>query len=212
MESEQADSMGLLLNQLLQEAGASPLEPEQTRRLEAYLSLFVRWNGRTNLSSVRDPRKILERHIIESITCERLLPEHISTLLDFGSGGGLPGIPIAICRPELQVCLAESQGKKAAFLHEAVRVLGISAEVFSGRAETLNRQFDFVVLRAVDKMPEAVQTAGGLVIPSGWLGLMTTRIDLPRLMQSAGAEFSWTKQHSLPNSAERVFVVGKRKH
>ena len=88
----------------------------------------------------------LSRHFVESIACARALPEGISTLLDFGSGGGFPGIPIALCRPEIAVTLAESQGKKAAFLQEAVRVLGSQAKVHAGRAELLTTQFDCVTL------------------------------------------------------------------
>ena len=79
----------------------------------------------------------MSRHIIESIAVARSIPGHVTTLLDFGSGGGLPGIPIALCRPQIAVTLAESQGKKAAFLQEAVRVLGIAAKVHSDRAEAL---------------------------------------------------------------------------
>ncbi len=210
METEGAGSAGLLLNSLLQEAGTPPLNLEQAAQFEAYLSLFLRWNARMNLSSVREPEAILSRHLVESIICARALPTGVATLLDFGSGGGLPGIPIALCRPETAVTLAESQGKKAAFLQEAVRVLGISAKVFAGRAETLTEQFDCVVLRAVDKMAEAVEDAAELVVPGGWLGLMSTQSDLPRLIESAGAGFSWSKQHSLPGSADRMLGIGQR--
>ena len=92
---------------------------------------------------MRDEQGILSRHFVESIVVARELPQGIRTLLDFGSGAGLPGIPIALCRPEIAVTLAESQGKKAAFLQEAVRVLAISAMVHAGRAETL-RPFSIV--------------------------------------------------------------------
>ena len=92
-----------------------------------------------------------------------------TVMLDFGSGAGFPGIPISLCRPEIQVTLAESQGKKAAFLQEAVRVLGLAAKVHAGRAETAATRFDCVVLRAVDRMELAVQVASGLVGPAaGW--------------------------------------------
>src|ERR1019366_3159291 len=163
--SEGESARKLRLAALLAEAGIAPLDAEQADRFEAYLSLFVRWNERVNLTSIRDEEGILSRHLIESIACARALPAGISTLLDFGSGGGFPGIPIALCRPEIAVTLAESQGKKAAFLQEAIRVLGISAKVHSGRAETLGVQFDCVTLRAVDKMELAVQAASKLVRP-----------------------------------------------
>ena len=153
--------------------GAAGLR-RQADRFEDYVSLFVRWGARVNLTSIRDEEGILSRHFVESIACARALPAGISTLLDFGSGGGFPGIPIALCRPEIAVTLAESQGKKAAFLQEAVRVLGLSAKVHAQRAELLTEAFDCVTLRAVDRMGEAVGAASVLVAPGGWLVLMTT--------------------------------------
>ncbi len=140
------------LNAHLTEAGLEPLDEQTESRFCDYISLYLRWNARLNLSAIRDEKSIISLHIIESIEFARYLPQGISTLLDFGSGAGLPGIPIALCCPQIAVTLAESQGKKAAFLQEAVRVLGIRATVHAGRAEALRAVFDCVVLRAVDKM------------------------------------------------------------
>ena len=88
------------LNDLLRKAGLQPLDDETVSQFEVYLSLFILWNAKINLSSVRDEEGILSRHIVESIAVDRSLPNEIATLLDFGSGGGLPGIPIALCRPQ----------------------------------------------------------------------------------------------------------------
>lgn len=203
-------SAGERLNGLLAETGAEPLDEASKSRFEAYLSLFVRWNSRTNLSSIREPDAILARHFVESIACARALPTRISTLLDFGTGGGLPGIPIALCRPEITVTLAESQGKKAAFLQEAVRTLGISAQVIAGRAETLTERFDCVTLRAVDKMADAVRAAAKLVSEGGWLVLMTTCDDADKLRAVAGNEFRWEEGLPLPGGSERILVLGQR--
>ena len=82
-------------------------------------------------------------------------------------GRRVSGIPIALCRPEIAVTLAESQGKKAAFLQEAVRQLGLAAKVHAQRAELLETCFDCVTLRAVDRMEEAVQSAASLVAEAG---------------------------------------------
>jgi 16S rRNA (guanine527-N7)-methyltransferase len=204
------EAVGVRLNALLAEAGQVPLDPLQASRFESLLSLFLRWNARINLSAIRDEDGILSRHFVESIACARALPAGISTLLDFGSGAGFPGIPIAICRPEILVTLAESQGKKAAFLREALRVLKISANVHSGRAEDLHAVFDCVTLRAVDKMQLAVQSAAHLVRPGGWLALMTTTAALPALKSSAGAEFSWSAAPLFPGSDDRLLALGKR--
>jgi 16S rRNA (guanine527-N7)-methyltransferase len=201
---------GSRLNVLLATVGLDPLDDETIRRFESYLSLFVRWNERLNLSAVRVEEGILSRHIVESIDVARALPVGITTLLDFGSGAGLPGIPIALCRPEIEVTLAESQGKKAAFLQEAVRTLGISAKIYAGRAEDLRAVFDCVTLRAVDRMPKAVANAVPMVAVQGWLALMTTDQDLLQLQSAAGAKFSFKETHALPGSMQRMLALGQR--
>src|SRR5207342_666778 len=104
-------------------------------QFQAYLELLLRWNARLNLTAIRDQEGILSRHFVESIACARAVPEEVATLLDFGSGAGFPGIPIALCRPEIVVTLAESKAKKAAFLQEALRTLALRANVRAKRAE-----------------------------------------------------------------------------
>lgn len=198
------------INALLVEAGFEALSSETAIRFETYLSLFIRWNEKINLSAIRDEQGIISAHLVESIVVGGSLPIGIVTLLDFGSGGGLPGIPIALCRPEIAVTLAESQGKKTAFLQEAVRVLGIAAKVHAGRAESLNCVFDCVTLRAVNKMPKAVAAAVQLVAPSGWLAPMTTDSELPRLKEIAGAQFSWTEPLRIPGSEAKLLALGRK--
>jgi len=209
--SEGSETVQLRLNALLAEAGLDPLDSEPCARFDAYLSLLIHWNARINLTSIRDKEGILSRHFVESIACARALPAGIATLLDFGSGAGFPGIPISLCRPEIAVTLAESQGKKAAFLQEAVRTLGISANVHSGRAEALHVAFDCVTLRAVDKMQHAVQSAAQLVRPGGWLVLMTTDAALADLQETAGAAYHWRKMAPMPGSGDRAIGLGERK-
>lgn len=198
------------LNHRLRSAGLEPLDQSTVARFEIYLSLFLRWNQRLNLSAVRDEVAVIDRHLVESIQVARNLPAEIRTLLDFGSGGGLPGIPIALCRPGIAVTLAESKNKKAAFLQEAVRALGLTATVHAGRAETLRSTFDCVTLRAVDKMPEAVAAAVPRVSPAGWLALMITHSSLLDLQATAGSAFSWLPPIPLPGSESRILVLGKR--
>jgi 16S rRNA (guanine527-N7)-methyltransferase len=211
--SEGSIPAGERMNALLAEAGLDTVDSALGGQFEAYLSLILRWNARVNLTAIRDEEAILSRHFVESILCARALSAGIATLLDFGSGAGFPGIPIALCRPEIAVTLAESQGKKAAFLQEAVRILGlgISAKVHAQRAESLSAQFDCVTLRAVDRMPQAVKAASRLVAPHGWLALMTTRAELAGLQTIAGAAFSWPKMLALPGSADRLLALGERK-
>ena len=209
-ESGESEASRIRLNAFLAEAGLATLTGIQAEQFSTYLALFLRWNERTNLSAIRDADSILRRHFVESIFCAHLLPAGISTLLDYGSGGGFPGIPIAILRPDLQITLAESQIKKATFLNEVVRTLKLNAKVHSGRAERLTQKFDCVTLRAVDRMAEAVQTAATLVSTSGWLLLMTTDSDSAALATAAGESFSWGPAHPLPGGDQRVILLGQK--
>jgi 16S rRNA (guanine527-N7)-methyltransferase len=160
----------------VEEAGLSPLAAGIPERFSEYYGLLRHWNSRLNLTSIRNPENILRRHFVECIFCAQQLPPGIATLLDYGSGAGFPGIPIALCRPEISISLAESQGKKASFLREAVRSLGIVAEVYSGRVEEMEvgRNFDAVALRAVDKMQAAARSAAIRVGNGGWLVLLVS--------------------------------------
>jgi len=130
-------------------------------QLLIYLELIVKWSARINLTAIRTPEEIVRRHFGESLFVGAHLGE-CGTLLDFGSGAGFPGVPIQLLWPEVQVTLAESHGKKAAFLHEVVRSLGLPTEVWAGRVEAMPavRRFDTVTLRAVDEMERAVGEAG----------------------------------------------------
>jgi 16S rRNA (guanine527-N7)-methyltransferase len=201
--------VGTRLNRLLADAGLEPLDEETAARFSLYLSLILRWNARMNLTAVRDEDGILSRHFIESIALARILPSGISSLLDYGSGAGLPGVPIALCRPEIAVTLAESQGKKAAFLRETGQTLGLKFQVYQGRAELLEARFDCVALRAVDRMPEAVKAATGLLKSSGWLALLTTRAELRAMEEAAGAEFIWRDPTPLVGSEHRLIAIGQ---
>ncbi len=206
-----SEGAGQRLNARLTEAGMEALNDETATKFEAYLSLILRWNARINLTSIREESSILSNHLVESVICAAALPQGIATLLDFGSGAGLPGIPIALCRPEIAVTLAESRAKKAAFLREAIRVLGIPVKVHADRAEALRTVFDCVVLRAVDKMPRAVAAAVQLIAPGGWLALMTTARNLAELRASAGPEYVWTRQLRMANAADRIVAFGCRR-
>ena len=200
------------LNQLLLAANSPPLAEAQSEQFAAYLTLLQKWNAKTNLTAIRDAEGIQSRHFLESILCARSLPENVSTLLDFGSGAGFPGLPIAILRPEIAVTLAESQNKKAAFLREAIRVLGVQATVHPSRAETLTQRFDCVTLRAVDNPTQAHPAAIQLLNPTGWLAQLSTLADTPSLesLASASAHFQWFPLQPLPAKTERVLLLGNR--
>ena len=179
-------------------------------RLASYGNLLLHWNTRLSLTAIRDEAELIERHLMEGVFAARHHPAG-TTVLDFGSGTGVPGIPIAVCRENLQVTLAESHRKKAAFLQETVRVLGLKAVVHSGRAETLvPGAFDTVWMRAVEKSAAMLPLAATLIAPGGFLCLLGTgtapRIDASSLK---GSSWQW-KTLPLPGSTDRVLHIGQR--
>jgi 16S rRNA (guanine527-N7)-methyltransferase len=175
-------------------AGLLPIEDEQARKLVVYGNLILKWNARTNLTGISDPEILLQRHLVESIAAAQALPPDIASLLDYGTGAGLPGIPIVICRPEIQATLAESQMKKVAFLREAVRSLSLQSEIFAGRVSALESRFDVVTLRAVDKMDVAIRDAVSRVNRGGLLALFATAGSDERLL----AEFEMKSVRRVP--------------
>ena len=208
--TDESNPTAARLNELLDTQSLAPLDVSTANQFATYCALLLRWNARTNLTAIRDEEGILSRHFVESIACARALPGGIAALLDFGSGAGFPGIPIALCRPEIAVTLAESQGKKAAFLREAARTLSLPIEVHSARAETLKTGFDCVTLRAVDHMGLAVEAATRLVVPGGWLALMTTVAELDRLKAFVDPEFRFSAGFPMPGGGRAVLALAQR--
>jgi 16S rRNA (guanine527-N7)-methyltransferase len=173
----------LLEPYLVPGVSAAPVPPGLYAQLSAYLDLLVKWNARTNLTAIRDPEEMVRRHFGESLFAGLHLPPRLprgATVLDFGSGAGFPGLPIQLLHPEFQVTLAESQGKKASFLREAIRTLDLKTEVWAGRVEAMPavhgapRHFDAVTLRAVDNMQQALAEARQHIAPGGWLLTLST--------------------------------------
>ena len=141
-----------LLPELESGLGALELDLALAPRLLDYLALLHRWNGTYNLTAIRDPREMLTKHLLDSLAMARFVDE--GRLADLGTGPGLPGIPLAIARPRLQVALVESNGKKARFLREAVRTLGLAnARVIESRAEAVAEPggFELITARALDR-------------------------------------------------------------
>jgi 16S rRNA (guanine527-N7)-methyltransferase len=133
-----------------------------SERLELLASLIQQ--SPHNLVSRSARNELLSRHVPESVALAGLLPSSPGRLLDIGSGGGLPGIVIAVVRPDLEVHLLEATSKKVDFLREAVAALGLSVEVHAGRAEDLARgplagSFDIVTARAVAPLDRLVPLA-----------------------------------------------------
>ena len=150
---------------------ALALPGELAPPLLAYLDLLARWNRTYNLTAVRDPGEMVSRHLLDSLAMRPYL-DGIGTLADLGTGPGLPGIPLAIAMPGLRVTLVEANGKKARFLREAVRTLGLgNAEVAESRIEALQRPgaFDAITARALATLPQILAFGAHLLAPGGTL-------------------------------------------
>lgn len=149
------------------------LEEPRREALLRYLELLSKWNRVYNLTAIRDAGRMVSVHLLDSLA---VLP-HIGArrILDVGSGGGLPGIPIAIARPELEVVLLDSSHKKAAFLQQARGTLGLAnVEVICARVEEWQapRLFDLIISRAFADLAEFVERSGHLLAPEGVFAAM----------------------------------------
>ncbi|KOR47015.1 rRNA methyltransferase [Xanthomonas oryzae] len=149
---------------------AQSLDAAFAAPLLCYLALLVRWNKTYNLTAVRDPREMVTRHLLDSLAMQPYIAS--GTLADLGTGPGLPGIPLAITRPQLQVTLVESNGKKARFMREALRHLELrNARVAESRAEALDEPtaYDHLTARALDTLAGIIAVGGHLLRPGGSL-------------------------------------------
>ncbi len=151
------------------------LATELATPLLAYLALLARWNRTYNLTAVRDPQEMVGRHLLDSLAMHGFvdaLAARGGSLADLGTGPGLPGIPLAIVKPGLKVTLVESNGKKARFLREAVRQLGLGdVRVAESRIEALAEPgaYDAITARALATLAMIVELGGHLLKPDGVL-------------------------------------------
>ena len=149
------------------------LPEEAQAKLLQHVELVEKWNRVYNLTAVRDRNQMLPQHVLDSMA---VLP-HIdgATLIDVGSGAGMPGIPLAIARPEMKVTLLEANHKKSTFLKQAVIELGLAnAEVVNARVEAWGAPapFDVVISRAFSDLGEFIALAGRLCADDGVLAAM----------------------------------------
>jgi 16S rRNA (guanine527-N7)-methyltransferase len=174
---------------------------EQLDQFRAHFDLLVRWNERTNLTSIRDPVAILRRHFAESAYLTQVVRLGPGTLVDIGSGAGFPGLPVKVLSPETKVVLVEAVQKKAAFLKEVARAIGLGGlEVFAGRFEDYSGSADWVTMRAVKLEPRLAEAIRRNV-PRGTCAIF--------LGESDAARLSRAQIHPIPGSDRRVIAVGE---
>ena len=186
------------------------LSAAQYDQIAQHLELLLLWNQRINLSGIRDREEIITRHFGESLFAahELLDPHSDIQVVDVGSGAGFPGIAIKIYAPRTNLIMIESQNKKATFLREAIRNLGMKqAAVFDGRAEKIEETADLVTMRAVEKFANILPVAGRLVRSGGRIGLLIGEAQIPSV-SSLLPDFQWKPPVALPQSSGRILFTG----
>lgn len=156
-----------MLSDAAEEIGIA-LSESQNQRLLDYLELLIKWNKAYNLTAIRDPKEMLIKHLIDSLSIAPFVKgEHLA---DIGTGPGLPGIPMAILFPDKTFLLCDSNGKKTRFLTQSKITLSLSnIEVVHGRVEQIpsNRKFDQIMSRAFTALDNMVNLCKHLLTDSG---------------------------------------------
>ena len=149
------------------------LDERQLSQLARYLDVLQQWNAVYNLTAVRDPREMLVQHLFDCLAVVPSLRRHalehpIERLLDVGSGGGLPGVVLAVLEPHWQVTCVDTVGKKAAFIRQTAVELGLSnLHATHARVEAMNGAFDLIVSRAFATLADFVRLSQRQLAPEG---------------------------------------------
>lgn len=190
-----------------------PAYDDQVLQIQQYIGILLVWNDKVNLTAIREPLEILYRHFCESMFAGISVPIEYGRLADVGSGGGFPGLPLKILRPSLQIFLVESNLKKATFLAEVIRELGLKdAQVLVRRYEELGEELaplDYVCTRALGEYPKFLDWAHSDRIAAKQVVLWIGANDLPEIKKIL--TWDWQEPIAVPNSLRRLVLVGTRK-
>lgn len=204
------------LRQGLEELGLQ-LADVQVAQLLDYLDLMQKWTKVYNLTAVRDPAEMLSHHLLDSLATIRPLrrqtQERPITLLDVGSGAGLPGVVIAICCPQVRVDCVDTVAKKAAFVQQVAAVLKLpNLRGLHNRVEKLAGPYDVATCRAFASLRDFVSWSSGALAQQGvWLAMKGKRPDEEIAALPAGVAVFHVEQLEVPGlDAERCIVWMKR--
>lgn len=141
------------------------LTEQQIEQFEALLPLYKEWNAKINVISRKDIDELYLRHVLHSLAISKVMPfANGSSILDVGTGGGFPGVPLAILFPECQFHLVDSINKKLKVIKGVVDALSLeNIKTTHSRVEAINEQYDFIVSRAVTSMPEFTKWVKGKI-------------------------------------------------
>jgi 16S rRNA (guanine527-N7)-methyltransferase len=190
-----------------------PAYDNQVLQIQQYIGILLAWNEKINLTAIRDPLEILYRHICESMYASVAVPVENGRLADVGSGGGFPGLPLKIIRPDLRVFLIESSIKKVTFLAEVTRELGLKdVQVLARRYEELGEEIaplDYVCSRALGEFPAFLDWAKAEQIAAKRVILWIGARDLPEIQKIR--TWDWSEPIQVPHSLRRLLLVGTKK-
>ena len=200
-----------IINKALREFQVQ-LAPEQVASIQRYMAVLLAWNEKINLTAIRDPLEVLYRHFCESMYAAAAVPLREGRLADVGSGGGFPGLALKIVCPELHVFLIESNVKKATFLAEVVRELGLTdTRVLVSSYEELGEEIaplDFVCSRALGEFDKFLGWARSDRVAAAQAVLWIGGRDLDEIKKVRG--WLWKDPISIPRSLQRLLLIGDR--
>src|SRR5467141_7911 len=189
------------------------VDDAQVLQIQRYMNVLLAWNEKINLTAIRNPLEILNRHFCECMYAASTVPVKHGRLADVGSGAGFPGLPLKLIRPELQVVLIESNVKKATFLAEVIRDLGLAdARFLVSRYEELGEEvapLDFVCSRALGDFAPFLEWSLSEKVAAKQVILWIGARDLPEFHKIRTWE--WREPIPVPHSLRRLLLVGTRR-
>lgn len=192
-------------------------------RFDSYAERLVRWNDHINLTAITEPDEIVIKHFLDSLCVLNYVSmKNGEKLVDIGSGGGFPGLPLLIANPEIDVNFVDSIGKKLGFIKDVLRITGLVGSITHNRAEEIGRdskyreQYDYATARAVAPLNKLCEYAlplvkvGGLFISLKGPGIQQELNEAKTAIEKLGGELAKAVEYKLPNGDSRSLVIIKK--